>query len=56
MEQWFDEYMNSLSRDQFSFTYILWSNGVPYEDIGILNNGIDIRKNEDLVMKEEHGK
>lgn len=55
MEQWFDEYMNSLSRDQFSFTYILWKNGISAKEIGILNDGKSYKKNKDFVINEDHG-
>jgi hypothetical protein len=55
MELWFDEYRNSLRRDQLSLPYILWENGIAYSDIGILNNGGSIRKNDDFIINEEHG-
>jgi hypothetical protein len=55
MTQWFEEYMNSLRRDQLSFTYILWKNGIVCSDVGILNNGVNIRKNKDFIINDKHG-
>lgn len=55
MDQWFDEYMRGQRRDQLSFTYILWKNGVPADAVGILNHGNDIRENPDFTTNEEHG-
>lgn len=55
MEQWFNEYINSIRRDQFSFPYILWKNGIEAKYIGVLNEGKDIRKNTDLLLNEKHG-
>lgn len=54
MEQWFDEYMRGVKRDQLSLTYILWKNGISYADIGVLNDGRDIRENPDLILNMEH--
>ncbi len=55
MRQWFEEYEKGEKRDQLSFTYILWKNGISPDAVGILNEGRDIRKNPDFTMKEEHG-
>ncbi len=54
MEQWFEEYMKGEKRDQLSFTYILWKNGISLKEMGILNAGQEIRKNSDLVLNQEH--
>lgn len=54
MEQWFDEYIKGVKRDQLSLTYILWKNNISYTDIGVLNHGGDIRENPDLILNMEH--
>ena len=55
MEQWFEEYRTGIKRDQLSFTYILWKNGISSNDAGILNGGKDIRKNPHLMIEHTHG-
>lgn len=55
MEQWFDEFVKSVRRDQFSFPFILWKNGISADQIGVLNNGNDVRKNSDIILNEKHG-
>ncbi len=32
MDEWFDEYKNGVRRDQLSFEYILWKNGIDMKD------------------------
>lgn len=36
MLDWWNEVFNRSYRDQLSFTYCLWKNGLKYEDVGIL--------------------
>lgn len=55
MEEWFEEYMHGEKRDQLSLTYILWKNNIAFSDVGILNDGQDIRKNRDFIINENHG-
>ena len=40
MHEWFYEYMNGVKRDQLSFSYVLWRQGINYNDIGKLGNNI----------------
>lgn len=54
MEQWFEEYRTGIKRDQLSFTYILWKNGISSNAAGILNDGKDIRKNPHLMIEHTH--
>ena len=54
-EEWFEEYLQGERRDQLSLTYVLWKNAIPSGDVGILNDGQNIRKNPDFTMNEEHG-
>lgn len=43
MEKWWEEFKKFPKRDQVSFPYVLWKNGIDYNDIGILGN--DFRLN-----------
>lgn len=50
MHDWFYEYMNGIKRDQLSFTYVLWKQGVDYNDIGKLGNIMDSNEIEWLMV------
>ncbi len=52
MGNWWDEFSNYPSRDQMSFPYILWKNGIKYDDIGILGN--NLRLNPIFHLNELH--
>lgn len=49
MHEWFYEYMNGVKRDQLSFTYVLWKNGIDYSSIGKLGNILDSTEIEWLM-------
>ena len=41
LSEWYDEFLKSESgRDQLSFPYVLWKNGLTKKDIGILGNNL----------------
>lgn len=52
MDDWWNEVYNRSYRDQLSFTYCLWKNGLEIADVGILGN--DYRKNSDFSRKENY--
>lgn len=38
MEEWWEEFIHGIPRDQISLPYVLWKNGIQMEDIHILGN------------------
>ena len=52
MHDWWREVYVHSYRDQLSFTYSLWKNGVKSSKIGKL--GVDIRENSDLIFVKGH--
>jgi len=46
MEDWWNEFDNVSQRDQLSFMYVMWKNGMGLSDITSL--GSDVRKCEKL--------
>ncbi len=54
MEQWFEEYYHKEKRDQFSLSYILWKNGLAYNDIGLINYGKPWSENKDIECRRVH--
>lgn len=52
MEDWWDEVSNRSYRDQLSFTYCLWKNGLGKTDVGILGN--NYRQNSDFRRTGNH--
>lgn len=57
MEDWWNEYMDGVKRDQQSFTYVLWKNGLKCSDI--CSFGENIRNNPRVKIrdhKREHEK
>lgn len=52
MKDWWSEVLRRVNRDQISFTYCLWRNGIRYEDVGIL--GENIRANNCFEMINNH--
>ena len=52
MADWWKEIYSRSYRDQLSFTYCLWKNGIKIEDIGVL--GYDYRCNNDFKRTSNH--
>lgn len=52
MDDWWQEVFHYSYRDQFSFTYCLWKNGVEAKDVGILGN--NYRENSDFRRAGNH--
>lgn len=52
MEDWWNEVFNRSYRDQLSFTYCLWKNGLEITDVGVLGN--DYRNNDDFRRMSDH--
>ncbi len=52
MEDWWQEVFQYSYRDQFSFTYCLWKNGVKAEEVGVLGN--NYRENSDFRRTGNH--
>lgn len=50
MEEWWDEFNGGAQRDQLSFMYVLWKNGMGMENIASL--GKDYRESEYLEVKK----
>lgn len=50
METWWNEFDNESQRDQLSFMYAVWKNGMTIADLAILGN--DVRNNESLIFNE----
>ena len=54
MEEWFEEFFCSIRRDQLCLPVVLWKKQIDINSIGILNNGMDIRYNPDIVLDDNH--
>ena len=54
METWWNEYQNGVKRDQQSFTYALWKNGIDTSDVCIL--GDNIRENSRIKLNNHKRK
>ena len=56
MEEWWEEYLNGVKRDQISFPYILWRNGYTMDDL-LLLCGDDCREplNESPYWELDYG-
>lgn len=52
MIDWWNEVFNRSYRDQLSFTYCLWKNGLKYEDIGVL--GENYRTSAEFLRVRNH--
>lgn len=52
MLDWWNEVFNHIYRDQLSFTYCLWKNGIKFEEVGVL--GENHRKSNVFKMVTEH--
>ncbi len=53
MHEWFYEYITEVKRDQLSFPYVLWKNGIDYNRIGKLGNLMD---NDEIEWLMRHKK
>lgn len=51
MNEWYEELKMWEKRDQFSFTYVLWKNGIPLDWIGCLNKGKEKFANKDMIWR-----
>ena len=50
METWWKEFDNESQRDQLSFMYAMWKNGLVVTDLGCL--GYDVRNNKNITFFE----
>lgn len=50
MNQWWNEFINNVHRDQLSLIYILWKNNILVKDVGTL--GEDINANYSFIQHE----
>lgn len=54
MEDWWEEFDSGAQRDQLSFMYVMWKNGMKLTDITSL--GENVRKSTYLYKKEHFSK
>lgn len=52
MKEWWIEFQNGSQRDQLSFTYVLWKNGLTLNDLAIL--GSNVRSSDKLKFHKHH--
>lgn len=52
MEQWWQELNARTRRDQLSFTYVLWKNGLGKEDVGVICENVGMNPDILVVMHE----
>ena len=51
MDDWWEEFMNHCRRDQISFPYVVWKNGLKMEEIGLLGDDV---WNSNTLFVENH--
>lgn len=48
MNEWYEEFLKGEKRDQLSFPYVAWKNGIAMEQLTLLNEGKNLLENKDV--------